>query len=279
MKSFKLVNLQGEILGYTRDFYLDSNRQLNLVISKAETPDNNHLFSLNGKYIQTVDTENKLLLVRLSSEEFNNLSEYQSSKDKVTAISEPSSVAAALTTSQEQQNHRKTQNSNTQSGAVYNLSELDNQSSRESEKTTEIAEEEVIRLLEERLVVNRSKQKIGEVVVRKEIETRMIEVPVRREKLIVEQIEIGSEAKQLAEIDLGEGEVTGVEHHKVASVDPRPTLAGEFISPKAASEILQAIALQKPHGCVKVRLEIVVENQRFLETYQELFNRFSKSYS
>jgi len=274
MKSFKLINLQGQTVGYTRDFYLDNNRQLNLVISRAEAPGVNRLFSLNGKCIQKVDTENKLLVVKLSSEDLNSLPEYQPSQDKVAAMSKPSSVQAGITTAQEQQNYLATQTPETQSGEVDSLNKLDNQSSGESEKITDTSEEEMIRLLEERLVVNRSKRKVGEVVVRKEIETKMIEVPVRREKLIVEQI--GSEAKQLAEIDLGEGEVTGVEYHKVPSVDSRPTVTGEFISPKAASEILQAIALQKPHGCAKVRLEIVLENQKFQETYQELFNRFSQ---
>jgi len=45
-------------------------------------------------------------------------------------------------------------------------------------ETREVLEEEIIRLLGERLVVDRGKRKIGEVIVR-EIETRMIQVPVR----------------------------------------------------------------------------------------------------
>jgi stress response protein YsnF len=68
--------------------------------------------------------------------------------------------------------------------------------------TSEVAQEEVIPLLEERLIVDQKKRKVGEVVVRKEIETEIIEVPVQREKLIVEQV--GPEPKQLAEIDLAE---------------------------------------------------------------------------
>jgi len=67
---------------------------------------------------------------------------------------------------------------------------------------SEVLEEEIIRLLGERLVVDRGKRKIGEVIVRKEIETRMIQVPVRFEKLIVEQV--SPERKQLAEINLGQ---------------------------------------------------------------------------
>jgi stress response protein YsnF len=60
--------------------------------------------------------------------------------------------------------------------------------------------EETVRLLEERLIVGRQKRKVGEVIVRKAVETRMVEVPVRWERLIVEQV--SPERKQLASIDL-----------------------------------------------------------------------------
>ena len=49
----------------------------------------------------------------------------------------------------------------------------------ESASTPEVLEDELIRLLGERLVIDRSKRKVGEVIVRKEIETRMVQVPVR----------------------------------------------------------------------------------------------------
>ncbi|MBE9130068.1 DUF2382 domain-containing protein [Coleofasciculus sp. LEGE 07092] len=135
-------------------------------------------------------------------------------------------------------------------------------------------EEEIIRLLEERLVVSRSKQKVGEVVVRKEIDTRIVEVPVRREKLIIEQV--GTETKQLAEIDLGKGEVQGVEHCSVSSADIGYTVKGEFVSPRALSHLLDAIALQKHHGCSKIRVEVVVDSQGLQETYQKMFDRCSQ---
>ena len=63
-----------------------------------------------------------------------------------------------------------------------------------------VVSQETIPLREERLIVDRQRRKVGEVVVRKEIQTEIIEVPVQREKLIVE--EVGAEPKQLAEIDL-----------------------------------------------------------------------------
>jgi stress response protein YsnF len=64
-----------------------------------------------------------------------------------------------------------------------------------------ISAEEVISLLSERVVVDRQKRKSGEVVVRKVIETEVVEVLVRREKLIVEQV--SPSYKELAVIDLG----------------------------------------------------------------------------
>jgi len=84
----------------------------------------------------------------------------------------------------------------------------------------EVAQEEVIPLREERVVVDRAKQKVGEVVVRKEIETEIVQVPVQREKLIVEQV--GAEPKQLAEIDLTEEEAISYPHRREAELPPIP---------------------------------------------------------
>ncbi len=150
----------------------------------------------------------------------------------------------------------------------------------ESASTPEVLEDDLIRLLGERLVIDRSKRKVGEVIVRKEIEIRMVQVPVRREKLIVEQV--SPERKQLAEIDLGQGEITGIEltqtaspAPEIASLDSHLTVRGEFNSPKIASLLLNAIALERRHGCQKVRVEIVVEDAERQKTYQEWFERCS----
>ncbi|NJP18920.1 MAG: DUF2382 domain-containing protein [Hydrococcus sp. CRU_1_1] len=41
--------------------------------------------------------------------------------------------------------------------------------------------EKIISLLEERLLIDRTKRKVGEIVVRKKVETRMVQVPVKWE--------------------------------------------------------------------------------------------------
>ncbi|MBD2346710.1 DUF2382 domain-containing protein [Anabaena subtropica] len=142
-----------------------------------------------------------------------------------------------------------------------------------------IEEEKNIRLLAERLIVDRNKQKIGEVVVRKVIETQMVQVPVRREKLIVEQI--GQEHKQLAEIDLSQGEITGIEltqsvSHELSGWDSGLSVSGNFSSPKIASLLLNAIALERKHGCQHVLVSIVVEDEEHRKKYQEWFDRCSQ---
>jgi stress response protein YsnF len=162
---------------------------------------------------------------------------------------------------------------------------IDNPNFSESENASEVVEEEMIRLLEERLVVNRSKWKVGEVVARKEVENQVVRVPIRREKLIIEQV--SPELKQIAEIDLGNGEVIGVDLRAVSSLDRHEqsvsdseadyNVIGEFLSPKAASNLLEAIALQgRPHGCAKIRVELVVDDPQLQATYQNMFDRCSQ---
>ncbi|MBW4612318.1 MAG: YsnF/AvaK domain-containing protein [Desmonostoc vinosum HA7617-LM4] len=146
----------------------------------------------------------------------------------------------------------------------------------------EIREENTIRLLEERLIVDSKKRKVGDVIVRKEIETRMIEVPVKREKLIIEQI--SPEHKQLAEINLGQEEISSVELTESEKLEVKNfynglTVNGEFSSPKIASLLLNAIALERNHGCQHVKVTILVENESQKQKYQEWFDRCSQGQS
>ncbi len=160
--------------------------------------------------------------------------------------------------------------------------------------TSKVLTEEVFSLLEERLMVNLTRRKIGEVVVRKEIETHVlqVQVPVRREKLIVEQV--SPEYKRLAEIDLGQ-----VNHsdHAISSVvdsqgvaqsekavQPRlsnqgtqPIVCGETDSPQVASDLLDMIAHMPSHNCESVRIEVVLKDSKHQDTYRALFDRHCKT--
>ncbi|MFB2982358.1 YsnF/AvaK domain-containing protein [Microseira sp. BLCC-F43] len=258
LKNFSVLDKQGFVMGQVKDVAIDSARQLNLVVSEADNYNGSRLFLLRSSHIQQVDSENKSAIVDLSKAEIDNLPEYkpsekQDAKPKITTqkpIVIPSSISEMPPVTESKDD------------------------SPEYAEPLDVVEEEVIRLLEERLVVDLKKQKLGDVIVRKQVETRIVQVPVRREKLIVEQV--GPDRRQLAEIDLGQAEeIAEVEPDKIATQDNQPTVSGVFNSPRTASLLLDAISKQRNHGCKYVRVEIVLEDDRHQQTYQEWFNRCS----
>lgn len=139
-------------------------------------------------------------------------------------------------------------------------------------EAAQVVAEETVQLLEERLIVDRHKRKVGEVVVRKTVETQIVEVPIRREKLIVEQI--GADPKQLAEIDLGSSDLSGIELAHGLTHPGQSIVSGEVDSLKAAHQLLDAIANLPNSGNPRVRLEFVLDDPSLRSTYQELIDRY-----
>jgi Domain of unknown function (DUF2382) len=146
----------------------------------------------------------------------------------------------------------------------------------ESLDTNDIQKNELIppiSLLEERLVVRLDRHKVGEVIIRKEIETQIIEVPIRREKLIVEQI--APEYKQIAIIDLGTNSASLVKINEEASSKySEPIVKGEFESVRLASQFLEAIAQLPDVGSTSIKIEIKAEDSLMQKNYQELLEDF-----
>jgi hypothetical protein len=128
--------------------------------------------------------------------------------------------------------------------------------------------EKIIRLFEEKLVVDRSRRKVGEISIRKEIDTEIVEVPVRRERLIVERID--SEPVLLAEIEIGRTEVTGEGKDAIAIV------TAEFTDLHLAAEALKSLALQDTGGCERVRVQLILEDESDREVYRNFLDRPSK---
>ncbi|MCC3453532.1 DUF2382 domain-containing protein [Microcoleus sp. PH2017_08_TRC_O_A] len=259
LKSFTVKDNQGHLVGKIKDVYFDPNGQLNFVVSGLGR-ENPRIFLLSIKLLKKVDYHQKTLFVSIKSDRVDML---------------PGIVGTAeyeyLGKSSEQLDEVSNSESTNPSTVMSNLTDADRQNEHletdEDDENLDIVDREVIRLLEERLVINRSKRKVGEVIVRKEIETRMVQVPIQWEKLIVEQV--GDDPKVLAEIDLGEGNITGIDLAEIKSDRQEPTVKAEFTSVQKASKILNAIASQPRHGCVKVRLEIVLEDKQLEDTYQK----------
>jgi hypothetical protein len=168
----------------------------------------------------------------------------------------------------------------------------------EVDSTSNILTQASFSLLEERLRIELTQRKIGEIVIRKEIETQLVQVqvPIRREKLIIEQV--SPAYKLLAEIDLDqinhaddanfipENLVSGNNGIKPIAIefdDPmtrlaqlftQPTVYGSTNSLKAASELLNEIANLPTEDCGTVRIEIVLKDSQHLNVYQALVDRY-----
>ncbi|MCC5659084.1 YsnF/AvaK domain-containing protein [Nostoc sp. XA010] len=256
--NFAVFDQQGQLVGVVHDLIVDANRRLNLVISNQGNQDlaDKHpsLFRLQSQRIKKIDKPTKSVFIDLNKSEIEYMPEYLETET-------PGEGTLSENSTEQLVNYQTT-------NSPVEPVDLD-----------EATEEQIIRLLEERLVVESSKRKVGEVIVRKEIETRMIQVPVRREKLIVEQI--SPEHKQLAEIDLGQEEISGIDLTEVERLEVQHfgtglMVSGEFSSPKTASLLLNAIALEQNHGCNQVRVTIAVEDESHQKKYQEWFDRCSK---
>jgi Domain of unknown function (DUF2382) len=166
----------------------------------------------------------------------------------------------------------------------------------EVDSTSNILTQVSFSLLEERLRIELTQRKLGEIVIRKEIETQLVQVqvPVQREKLIIEQV--SPAYKLLAEIDLGQpinsistvvdpisGNLTSANSSAV-EFSPQseyseqqitsPTVYGSTDSLRAASELLQALASLPSHDCGAIRIEIALKDSIHQASYQALVDHY-----
>jgi stress response protein YsnF/sporulation protein YlmC with PRC-barrel domain len=302
LKNFAVVDRQGERLGEVKDIILDSNSQLNLVVIRLGNNLNPQQFLLISKLIKKIEPANKTVLVDIDSE-MTNFPEYRAPETPDEALAENLNNSQPDTSGDSDRidvTSTANEDLDLQSTPVFETNNMQNEVQSginlEPSQQQVVLDEDIIRLLEERVVVERGKRKIGEVIVRKEVGTRMVQVPVRYEKLIIE--EVGSEPRQLAEIDLSlapvsqdvpdtavtatktissdEQRATAITEDKNTSLNGELTVSGKFSSPKTASLILNAIAMERRHGCKQIRVEIVVEDEERKKTYQEWFARTSK---
>lgn len=144
--------------------------------------------------------------------------------------------------------------------------------SSSSEPVRNSAFHKKIQLLEERLRVNLRKRKVGDVILRKEVETQIVEIPIRREKIIVEQI--GAERRQLASIDIGKTEFTEDEIATLInqSNDGIGQLhQGSAISIQAAQQVLSQVLSRPGYDNTGVRLSF--EDPELQSIYQQWLDR------
>jgi hypothetical protein len=140
-----------------------------------------------------------------------------------------------------------------------------------NDQRAEINSSEVyqISLLEEKLKVTRRKEKVGEVVIRKQVDTRMVSIPLRRERLIVERA--GENPEQLTEVIIAEETVNGFKYDELNDNDSLCLNQSKFLSLSSAQELLTGITHLSDATNIKIRLEIVT-NYSDSKTLSELKN-------
>ena len=128
-----------------------------------------------------------------------------------------------------------------------------------------------ISLLEEKLQIARRKQKVGEVLVRKVVETKVVTIPIRREKLIVERI--GSNPEILTEVVLSEEKVNGFKYDDLDDNDTFNISKSHFLSFSQAQKLLADIEQLSLVANNKLRLEIVSSCAEDQATIQDICDR------
>ncbi|WP_197064777.1 DUF2382 domain-containing protein [Leptolyngbya sp. KIOST-1] len=125
-----------------------------------------------------------------------------------------------------------------------------------------------VHLVEERLVVNRRRVKVGEVSVRRVVETEVVEVPIRREKLVVETVGSGTPP---VEVKLGEPRVLGnafaSDRSLDNSIDSRAdalTASGNLTTIRDAISFLESATTLDNH-CEKIRVYISLNQETGLK--------------
>ncbi|NHC33075.1 DUF2382 domain-containing protein [Scytonema millei] len=279
LKDFFVVNLQGDRIGIVKDIIVDRQQQLQLIVSSKVGSLASNL-QINSKQIRKIEVADKFVAVDFTfvPEEIERDITQEPDRELHSSSSQDIMMRGGLEVASSEPLARQLEVVPSELSAPM-TSEINNQINTQLSSSQDISTEEIIKLLAERVVVERTKRKVGEVIVRKEIETRMVEVPVRYEKLIVEQV--NPEHKQIAEINLGQETLAdrkvnswdvGEKNQSVGEL----TVTGRFDSPKVASLLLNAIARERQHGCQQIRIEIVVDSPDKQKTYQEWCDRCSQ---
>ena len=136
----------------------------------------------------------------------------------------------------------------------------------------QVREKYDISLLEEKLIIKRHRCKLGEVVARKEVETRMLHIPIRREKLVVEKVGVTTE--HLTEVNLGEERVNGVIFGELNDSNDIYQAQSNFVSLQQLKELLAKIPDRSGTENIKMRLEIITDNSESQKAYQDMCNLY-----
>lgn len=130
---------------------------------------------------------------------------------------------------------------------------------------------EALPLWQERVVVNRNRRKIGEISIRKTTDVYTVEVPVRSEKLIVENIETG---EIITEVDLSNTEVTQNDFSGFSSTltyTEDQVVRGHLTQFRDVINFLEAVNQFPNNSFVKSKVTLTLVQPKRTETITQTF--------
>ncbi|MBE9177211.1 DUF2382 domain-containing protein [Oculatella sp. LEGE 06141] len=324
LQGFLVQDSQGQVVGTVQDLILDpsdADGYFTLVVSQVDSTTPDHAFTLSSRSLHRIDIPNRVLFAKVNGvrSSYHEL-QLNESGDLINTPATAESVSAQIEPPSDFPNQAMAiaplQPSAITTAPATEPEPIEGDLLGDTSSLPKTVREQVIRLLEEKLDITHKKRKAGEVVIRKTVETRIVEVPVRWEKLVIEQV--GDEHKQLAEVDLGQGAVLGVELVQPRDAAHHPSVTGEFVSleaarsileaiagtirhrcklikvdvflrywdtqkthmeftsPRVGSHVLEAIAKSMDHRCTQVNIEVLLDSWDVQQTYQEWFNKYRK---
>ena len=171
--------LDGEVVGQVIDVISNAQGKVELVVPLTITPENRQqLLLVKANLIKQSNLEDHLLLIERTPELETLLN---TNPDSATPQQYFPTPMPSFSLTDETDSTLPLPSSENQPNIVDNIT---------------------IPLKEEKLIVERERRKVGEVIIRKEVETHFVQVPVKREKLVIEQV--GTDHQILAEIPLSE---------------------------------------------------------------------------
>jgi hypothetical protein len=126
-----------------------------------------------------------------------------------------------------------------------------------------------IPLVQEKLVVTRQRHKLGEIVVRKVVETDWVQIPVHREKLVVQTV---GKPEPLTEITLGETRLPPGTTSAATPPDDRlhhqTKVLGQWPAMEPVLTCLQQLARDKSLATLPIVLRVYFKEQTSAEPVQ-----------
>lgn len=276
--SLAVIDKDNQPIGDIKDLIVPPSGHLQLVIAQPDAYRGWRYVLVNSKLVRDIQLKERRVVVNVTQADVSYFPEYRGSTQEPQELHESQNledetlVAIPLNDLEVATEVHSTPGNATPEAPLASSKVL--ASDLESplpplQPELQVREETAIPLLEERLVVNSTKRKIGEVVIRKQIATRIVEVPVRYETLLIEQI--SPEQKQLAEVKLPP---STIDMEKPVG---KPVVQGSFTSPRLASQVLNTIAKTLHHRCRSIRIELELDDETLRDTYQEWFNQYSQN--